>query len=94
MGVKWMMSIGNICKKGESMVGFLFTLIVLIVCVTCLIAMYIYYCSENKTGLFLNMTRYYEKKIDSLEKRVEKLEKNQSTWKVKEKALSNQNHYQ
>lgn len=67
------------------MAGVLFTLIVLIVCVTCLIAMYIYYCSENKTGLFLNMTKYYENKIDSLEKRVEKLEYNQSTWKVKEK---------
>ena len=82
MGVKWMMSIGNIWKKGESVIGVLaIILIVLIVCVICLMAMYIYYCSENGTGLFLNMTKYYEKKIDSLEKRVEELEETQFAWR-------------
>ena len=45
--------------------------IILIICVTCLLAMYMYYCSENSVGMFTNPE--YEKRIRRLEKEMEKL---------------------
>ena len=49
-------------------------LIVLIICVTILAGMYLYYCNENEVGIFQDMNMYYGEKISKLEERIAKLE--------------------
>lgn len=39
------------------MVGFVCVFIILIICVTILVGMYLYYCSENSIGIF-DRTKY------------------------------------
>lgn len=55
------------------MVGFVVMMVFLIICATILMAMYMYYCSENETGMFQNPK--YEKRIRELEKQMEELRK-------------------
>ena len=43
-------------------------LIVLIICVTTLAGMYLYYCNENEVGIFQDMNMYYGKKLANLKK--------------------------
>lgn len=45
-------------------------LIVLIICVTILADMYLYYCNENEVGIFQDMNMYYGEKISKLEERI------------------------
>ena len=56
------------------MLGLTCVLIILILCTTLLLVVYMYYCSENGTGLFANPE--YEKRIRKLEKEMEKLNSN------------------
>lgn len=49
-------------------------LIVLIICITILAGMYLYYCNENEVGIFQDMNMYYREKISKLEERIAKLE--------------------
>ena len=53
------------------MVELTFILIILILCITVLLIVYMEYCSENCVGLFANPE--YEKRIRKLEKEMEKL---------------------
>lgn len=53
--------------------GLLLFFIVLIICITVIIGMYIYYCSENEVGMFQNPK--YKKRITELEKQMEELRK-------------------
>lgn len=50
-----------------------FVVIILIICATVLMAMYMYYCSENRIGMFKNPN--YGKRIKELEKQMEELKK-------------------
>ena len=61
----------NIQKEIKIMVELTFILIILIICVTVLLIVYMEYCSENGVGLFANPE--YEKRIKKLEKEMEKL---------------------
>lgn len=53
------------------MIGFVVFMIVFIVCATILIGIYMYYCAENKMGMFRNPR--YEERIRKLEKHMEEL---------------------
>lgn len=53
--------------------GLTVVLVVFIICVTILVAMYVYYCSENEIGMFQNPR--YEKRIRELERQMEELKK-------------------
>lgn len=55
------------------MVGFIVVIVFLIICTTILMAMYMYYCSENEVGMFQNPQ--CEKRIRELEKQMEELKK-------------------
>lgn len=55
------------------MFGLAVVLVVLIICATVIMAMYIYCCSENEIGMFQNPK--YEKRIRELEKQMEELKK-------------------
>ncbi|MCI8378653.1 MAG: hypothetical protein HFH72_09065 [Lachnospiraceae bacterium] len=55
------------------MTGLIVILVFLIICATVLMAMYMYYCSENEVGMFQNPK--YEKWIRELEKQMEELKK-------------------
>lgn len=57
------------------MFGLVFALVVLIICVTALCAMYMYYCAENNVKMF--ETPKYEERIKALEKAVLKLQSKQ-----------------
>lgn len=47
--------------------------VVLIICVSVLVGVYMYYCGENEINMFADPR--YEERIKNLEKRVKELEK-------------------
>ena len=55
------------------------TAIVLIICATILVALYLTYCNENEIGLF-QQRNYDEKEINALKQKITKIEE-----KLKEK---------
>ena len=55
------------------MVGFVCMFIVLMICVTILVGMYLYYCSENSIGIF-DRTKY-KSDLKDLQDAVNKLSK-------------------
>lgn len=55
------------------MAGFVIIFITLIICITVIAGIYIYYCSENEIGMFQNPN--YENRIKELEKKMEELKK-------------------
>lgn len=50
-------------------------LIILIICATILLSMYIYYCAENEVGMFYNPTYDFNKRIAALEDEIIKLKR-------------------
>lgn len=53
------------------MIGFTIVMIILIICTTILIGVYMYYCAENEVKMFANPK--YDKRISELEKVVKEL---------------------
>lgn len=56
-------------------IGLTLVLLVLIMCVTVLFGIYMYFCSENETKMFVDPR--YEERIRKLEKQVEELREKQ-----------------